>query len=261
VPHEDAPLLDAWRQGDVALVPLELPALVLDGEEIIWQAIDAPHGVVILSQSCDIIKHVDHRPYVQVAGLVPANDGEIAKAARKETPSRIHLTCLDDKGLLIDLDAVATVHKAVVATWQHTPGCGSDEERRRVAAGIARHKQRFAFPDRFNEVVVRSVRRWIEDKRSKASPQGNFVRAMHEVRVLCDDWDAPTELTFLVIVNHFPDDNELAKWTEASKLLESKAVSDEYPKGEFRIVRYDDISAREYLESDRLDWEGLSDAP
>jgi hypothetical protein len=50
------------------------------------------------------------------------------------------------------------------------------------------------------------------------------------------------------------------QWIDAAKQLEGKAVHDAYPEAEFRIVTYDDISAREYLESDRLDWDGLSDA-
>jgi hypothetical protein len=259
VPANDAPLLDDWRQGDLALASIEMPIIDLDGE-VVWQAIDALHGVVIISQSCDIIKDIDKRPYVQVAALVPATAGEIARAVKGETPSRIHLECIVDRELLIDLDVTATVHKNVVATWQHTVGCCSDQERRRIAAGFARHRQRFAFPDKFND-LVRHLRSWIANKRDKASTQGNFVRAICEIRVLCDNWDEPTELTFLAIVNHKPAEDEFAEWTKAAKSLEAKAANGAYPRGEFRIVTYDDISAREYLKSDRLDWDGLSDAP
>jgi hypothetical protein len=230
-----------------------------DSDGPFWQTIDAPHGVVILSQSCDIIKEVERRPYVQVAGLVPANDGEIARAVKSDTPSRIYLEGLLDRGLLVDLDTTSTIHKMVVATWPRTAGCGTDAERRRVAAGLARHRHRFAFPDNFNE-MVRPIRDWIESKRSKASPQGNFVRAMREVRVRCDNWEEPKELTFLAIVDHLPEPAELEKWREAAKLLEQKVANDIYPHGELHIVTYDEISARDYLESDRLDWEGLSDA-
>jgi hypothetical protein len=260
VASEDTPLLDEWRQGDLAFEAIELPVMALDGQDLSWQAIDASHGVVLISQSCDIIRDVDLRPYIQVAGLVPATDGEIAKAIRKETPSRIHLDCLLERNLLIDLDAAATVHKSVVATWKRTAGCVSDEERRRVAAGLARHRQRFAFPDSFNE-LVRPVRSWVESKRSKAGPFGNFVRAIFEMRVHCDNWDEPTELTFLIIVNHMPALDEFTEWDKAAKALEQKATRDGYPQSEFRIVTYEDISAREYLDSDRLDWDGLSDAP
>jgi hypothetical protein len=256
---ENAPLLDEWRQGDLALTPLELTVLMVDADGTFWKPIDAPHGVAILSQSCDIIKEVEQRPYIQVAGLVPANDGEIARAANRETPSRIYLECLLDSGLLIDLDMTATVHKTVVATWPRSAGCETDAERRRVAAGLARHRHRFAFPDDFNK-MIKPLRKWIESKRSSASPQGNFVKAIREIRVRCDNWAEPSELVFLAIVDHLPEKGELEQWKEAAKFLEKKVANDTYPDGELQIVTYDNISARDYLESDRLDWEGLSDA-
>ncbi len=259
---EQVPLLDEWRQGDISLAPIELPALVLDAGEIAWQAIDAAHGVMLISQSCDIVRDVNQRPFVHVAALVPATDDEIGRAIRRETPSRIHLECVADRGFLIDLDITATVHKSVVANWERIPGCQTDDEQRRIAAALARFRQRFAFPDNFN-AMVQPIRRWIESKRSKQSAQGNFVRAMHEVRVRCDDWEKPTELTFYAIVNRKPEEAETGDWAAAAKTLEEKAaaVKGEYPQPEFQIVRYDDLSAAEYLGTDRLDWEGLSDAP
>lgn len=260
MPGKESPLLDEWRQGDLALFPLELSVLMIDNQGVFWKAMDAAYGVVVLSQSCDIIREVEARPYVQVAALVPATIAELQRAVNKEVPSRIHLNCLLDKELLIDLDVIATVHKSVVATWSRTQGCLDDHERRRVAAGFARHRQRFAFPDKFNDLIT-PVRSWIEKKRNKQSVQGNFVRALHEIRALCDDWEAPTELTFLAVVSHIPTPDELARWEESAKSLEAKAAHDDYPKAEFRIVTYDNISAREYRDSDRLDWEGLSDAP
>ena len=257
----EVPLLDEWRQGDLFLAPVELPAVVLDGEELAWQGIDAAHGVILISQSCDIIRDVEHRPFVHVAALVLATDEEIARAIRRETPSRVHLECIVDQHLLIDLDVTATIHKSVVATWLRTPGCQSDDERRRIAAALARFRQRFAFPDDFN-ALVQPIRKWIESKRSKQSAQGNFVRAMNEVRVRCADWENPAEITFYVMVNAMPEAAEMADWLAAAKTLEQKAAAAKgrYPSPEFQIVRYDDLSAGEYLMTDRLDWEGLSDA-
>ena len=255
------PLLDAWRQGDLALTPLELPIVILEDGEEVWAAMDAPHGVMLLTQSCDVIRQVETRPNVTVAVLVPASEEELARAKRLEVPSRVWIPALDNSGLLVDLDATATVHKSVVATWPRTPGCADDSARKALSRALARHRQRFAFPDEFNELIM-PVRRWIESKRSKASHQGEFVRAMTEVRVQCDNWDAPTELTYLVIVDHRPDDDAtMANWEESAKVLQAKVADNgNFPDGEFRIVTVDEVSAREYLESDRLDWDGLSDA-
>lgn len=254
-------VLDEWRQGDLALAPLELPVIADENGEAVWQALDAAHGVMIISQSCDIVRSSDHRPYVQVAALVQATDSEIARSIRRETPSRIHLEAVANQGLLVDLDATATVQKAVVQTWVRTPGCRTDEERRRVAAALARYRQRFAFPDDFN-ALVSPVRRWIESKRSKQSNLGNFVRAIQEVRVHCDNWDAPSILAFYAFVNELPETQQLNEWNVAAKALRDKVAAEKgrYPDPDFDIVRYRDVSAAEYLVTDRLDWEGLSDA-
>lgn len=254
-------LLDEWRQGDLALAPFELPAIAAEDGETVWQAVDAAHGVMVISQSCDIVRSIENRPFVQVAALVRATDAEIGRSIRRETPSRIHLEAIADQGLLVDLDVTATVHKSVVQTWARTPGCRTDDERRRVAAALARYRQRFAFPDDFN-ALVSPVRRWIESKRSKQSPLGNFVRAIQEVRVLCNSWDEPSILTFYAFVNEMPEKQELDEWNTATNALRDKVAAERgrYPDADFIIVRYRDISAAEYLATDRLDWEGLSDA-
>lgn len=253
--------LDEWRQGDLSLSPLELPAITGDNGEAVWEAIDAMHGVMMISQSCDIVRSMDQRPFVQVAALVRATEAEIGRAIRRETPSRIHLEIIANRGLLVDLDVTATVHKSVVKNWVRTPGCQTDDERRRVAAALARHRHRFAFPDDFN-TLVSPVRRWIESKRSKTSTSGNFVRAIQEVRVQCDNWDEPSSLTFYAFVNDLPETQELNDWTSAAETLREKAAQQrgKYPDPDFLIVRYVDFSAAEYLVTDRLDWEGLSDA-
>lgn len=233
--------------------------LVADEDGVAVVPIECPDGVALLSQSCDVVRGVEQRPFVQVAALVRATSDEIDRAAKGSVPSRLYLQCLESAGLLIDLDATATVHKEVAATWPRSPGCQTDAERRIFAAALARYRQRFAFPDAFNQLIL-PVRRWVESKRSKASPQGEFVRAMHEVRVSCDNWEAPEELSFLIIVDHRPDSSVLEQWEACARTLEEKAAHEDYPAAEFRIATYDDISAREYLESDRLDWDGLSDA-
>jgi hypothetical protein len=214
---------------------------------------------MILSQSCDIIRDVDQRPHVAVAVLVSATAEEIARAERLDVPSRLFVEALRPASLLVDLDAIGTVHKAVVASWLRTQGCSTDEEQRRLGRGLARHRQRFAFPDVFNALVI-PIRRWIEAKRNKASPHGNFVRAIVEMRVRCDNWDHPNELTFLAIIACQPEEEEAAQWHEAAAQLAGKAKRDGWPEPDMLIATYDDVSAREYLESDRLDWDGLSDA-
>jgi hypothetical protein len=124
---------------------------------------------------------------------------------------------------------------------------------------LARHRQRFAFPDAFNE-LVKPIRRWFEKKAGKNSPAGKLVDNTREVRVRVDSWDSPTELLFLVLLTTQPTPSELLEWQKEVDALASKIEHGAYPEPEFRVVSLQDVSAAEYLAADRLDWDGLSDA-
>jgi hypothetical protein len=255
----ETPLLNDWRQGDLALLPVELPFLeILDGE-LVASAAEADFGVAILTQSCDIVRSIDHKPHVQVAALVKVDVAELDRAKAGHLPGRIYLQALQADSLVIDLDSAATVHKEVVATWPRTPGCPTDEEQRRFGAALARHRQRFAFPDSFN-ALVKPIRRWFERKAGKDNAAGKLVDHTHEVRVRTDSWDAPTELVFLVLLREPATTAELKDWHTLLDDLASKAKGPGWPLPEFRIATLRDISAAEYLASDRLDWDGLSNA-
>lgn len=90
--EEAAALLNDWRQGDAALLPVELPFLDLDDEgNGFVSAIEADHGVVLLTQSCDVIRDVGDKPLVQVAALIQVSDAELERARQGHTPSRIYI--------------------------------------------------------------------------------------------------------------------------------------------------------------------------
>lgn len=255
---DSVPLLDAWRQGDLSFDPVELPALVLDGAEPAFAYVNAPHGVAVISQSCDIVRDPEHRPWIHVAILEEQPPERMDAIKLGNYPHLLYIEPIAGRNLAANLDDIAIVDKKLAASWTRIEGCASDTEQRRVAAALARHRHRFAFPDAFNE-LVKPLRRWIEDKRSKNSEAGNFVRAIREVRVMTDKWEAPSDLLFLVLVDDFPD--PLPKeWTASLETLAEKGKRDGFPDPEFRLVSYDMISAREYLASDRLDWEGLSES-
>jgi hypothetical protein len=253
------PLLNHWRQGDVALLPVELPYLDLDetGKPFI-SAIEADHGVVLLSQSCDVIRDVEDKPLVQVAALVEVSAEELERVRQGHAPGLVYVPSVSASSLVADLDSAVTVHKKAIATWPRVNGCTNDEEQRQFAAALARHRQRFAFPDKFND-LVKPLRRWFEDKVGKNSPAGRCADATREIRACVDDWEAPTRLSFLVLVEgELPA--EAVQWQKELDALAERRQHDDYPPFEFRLASFDGISAAEYLASDRLDWDGLSDA-
>lgn len=255
---DDKPLLDQWRQGDLILTPLELPIMAHDNDGPTFEAA-LPVGAAVLTQSCDIIRSHEDKPYIQIAALAKAGDAELMRAKTGANVRYGYLETLAERGLVVDFDVSATVDKETVALWERTPGCRDDDERRAFARAIARQRERFAFPDNFND-LIKPFRRWLESKRSVDSGYGRFVRAVREIRAFCDDWDAPKLLTFLFMVDAGPATDDEKAWGEALTTLRGKAKHDAYPTPVCRWLTYDDISAREYLATSRLDLDGLSDA-
>lgn len=251
--------MDDWQQGDLIFSPLELPYIAYDNDEVVVGFIDAPHGIALVTQTCDIIRSKTDRPDVHVAALVQVDADELARIERGDKPSWATLPALKMRGLAIDLDAVASVSKDVLANWERCPGCTDDASIRTFASQLARHRQRYAFPDKFNDDVLRPMRRWVESKRKKQNAHGEFIRSTIEFRVWCDDWKTPTDLVLLVILFNTPDHEAFDSMIESADAMLGKCKFERYPKPSIRFVTMDEISAREYVESHRLDWDALSD--
>jgi hypothetical protein len=257
--EDGKPILDDWRQGDLVLAPVELPQLDVEEGETVVSFIEAEHGVAVLTQSCDIVRSHEDRPVVQVAALTPADADELQRARSGQAVRYAYLPSLAERGLVIDLDISATVTKQLAQAWERTTGCTNDDERRSLAGAIARHRQRFAFPDAFN-AVVKPIRKLVEKKRNVDSAQGRLVRALEEIRVTCDNWDAPTGLLFTFILDEAPPPADAPEWRQTLDDLENKLKHPDFPDPSCRLVTYDELSARELIDSDRLDLDGLSDA-
>lgn len=213
----------------------------------------------MLSQTCDVVRSHEIRPYVQVAALVPVNAAGMERARSRADVRLAFIPALEGQMLVADLEFVATVDKEAVVSWPRETGCPTDDDKRTFAAAIARHRQRFAFPDDFND-LVRPVRKWIESKRRADSANGRLVRAIREIRVTCDDWSAPMSLVFWLYLSDKAPVADSREWDHAIDQLETKARHANYPNPTFRLVTYEDVSARDYVTADRLDLDGMSDA-
>jgi hypothetical protein len=153
-----------------------------------------------------------------------------------------------------------TVEKSVVAKWARTEGCRTDDEIRRFSLALARKRDRFAFPDDFTKFVERLQKRFIE-KHDRQSEEGRALRALREIRVRASpSWDAAeVELIFWFIREEDEIDFEGQGWESwfASWL---RLIP---PSGKFKSVNglvttLEDLTARDYVESDRLDLDYLS---
>jgi hypothetical protein len=140
--------------------------------------------VVVLTQTCDIVRPPDQRPYLQVAALVRVSDANKAKRyAEGETPQYV---AVPEAGpdVFADLDRIITLKKRLIADCPHHTGVAADpEEVRRFGQAVARKFGRYPFPNYFIRSVEplrsRVLRRW--DKPD--SPEGKVLADLVQIRV------------------------------------------------------------------------------
>ncbi len=159
-----------WRQGDVSLdsglefIHLADPTCPHTATSV--EAVATAHGgatqaaenivvaeevkgVVVLTQTCDIVRPWEDRPFVEVAPLVGLDDETVEQVRRLKRPAFAYVPGMAEKGLVADLDRVMTVEKAIVASWTRVSGWRTDTESRMFSRALARQRSRFAFPDDF----------------------------------------------------------------------------------------------------------------
>jgi hypothetical protein len=202
--------LREWRQGDATLdagtffvhladkrAPLsdEAHDAVARGEvaadEDVFEILSPVEGLVVVSQSCDIVRECSKSECVEVSALIPVEEERILEAIRKRQRIRYaYVPGLADRKLVADLERTMTVEKAVVASWSRIEGCRTDRERATFAEALARKRGRFAFPDEFNHGLRRFKDR-LKRAEGRKSPAGDLLAALDEIRVQASpDWGA-----------------------------------------------------------------------
>ena len=273
--------LRVWRQGDVSLdadlefvhfADLSRPhspasaqvaeALANDGEAIEVGAtpvLDEVRGMVMLSQTCDVVRRCRDRPFVEVAPLVEVDESVVEEIRRLKRPAFAYVPTTVGDRLVADLDRTMTVEKALIAGWTRIPGWQTDDDLRDFARALARKRSRFAFPDDF-VAAARSLQQHLIDKHSRQTDEGAHVRALREIRVrAAPSWDASElQLSWWFIKDADPVDVQV-DWP--ALLDQWLALFDQ--TGRFRLdppiaCRLEDMTARDYVESDHLDLDRLS---
>lgn len=280
-PSEVTAALQVWQQGDAVLMDdlefvhlarLDLPLTdetrrardlaVAKGEEIdstpaaIATTID---GIVVISQTCDVVRSAVARPFVRVAPLIQVDAATYAEVKAGKRPAFVAVPTLADKRLVGDLDRAMTVEKTLLATWPRTAGCASDAEVRDFAAALGRLSSRFAFPDSFEPYVKKMMTR-IKGKHGNASPEGSHLASLREIRVRASpSWGSPKiSLELWFIKEDDPTDCDAAWRHWIGKWLELLPKSELFSISYWIDCHLEDLSARDYVESDRLDLDWLS---
>ena len=215
-------------------------------------------GLVVVTQSCDIVRSCKERPFIEVAPLVEVKDKILKQVKNRRRPRYAFIPAMAEHSLVADLDQVMTVEKSVVMSWERTPGCKDSDEVRRFAEALARKRNRFAFPDDFVE-LIKELRKYIISKHNKNSEEGKFLRALEEIRVeATPDWRADQiDLHFWFLLQDEPltvePPNKYRK-----KFLEMTPPRGKFSNVEISIVLLKNLPASDYVGSDQLDLDYLS---
>ena len=272
--------LEDWRQGDFVVGPdLEFlhladinqplsPAaqqisISLATEEEVATGptpiLDEVAGFVILTQTCDIVRDCRQRPFVEVAPLVSATAEELEGARRLRRVALGYLAGAAAKGLVADLDRTMTLEKAIMAGWKRVPGWDCDAQLRDFVDALTRKRSRFAFPDDFNE-AVRPLQKRLSAKHDKHSDEGAHLQALTEIRVrAAPSWDdEQVQLNWWFIKESDPEIKTVDWSGWAEKWMNLFSNNKRFTVNSQIVCRLEDMTAREYVESDRLDLDRLS---
>ncbi|CAN5166940.1 hypothetical protein BH09ACT5_BH09ACT5_03810 [soil metagenome] len=157
-----------------------------------------PHGVVIVSQTCDVVQ-----PKIRtlvVAVVRKLSHEKAAEAANGSQPRYVPLPRLG-VNYFADLDHIATIAKSEVMRLDVQQGLSDHvSEARKFSARVGRRYSRYAFPD--------VVAPWLSPLRSIVSSRATAEDALKkaadlilELRVQPTSWDeVPVDLTLHVIL-------------------------------------------------------------
>ncbi len=155
-----------------------------------------------------------------------------------------------------------TVEKSFLQFWARTVGCRNDGERREFGRRVARIHQRFAFPDDLQPALGEMVKR-IKKRYKRGDLEGKALQAVEEIRITASPgWDAGQIGVFLTFaLSHGTIAVEITDEQWADLLVQWLSLCK--PTGVIRsvegtILPLDMMTAREYLDSDRLELDYLS---
>jgi hypothetical protein len=274
--------LQDWRQGD--LIPgTALPAVVIFrrtqplteataalAEEAKGETDETMIGeqefeaLVVTSQTCDVIEHPRHSPYVSLAPLVRINDEGRAVEARHGYMPRYPPVPGAGDDAFADLALSTTIEKAVLLGVARTPGLRSDDEIRHFQGITQRHYGRFAFPDAMHP-ALNLLRKRLREKKDKDSFEGKAIGIVDEIRLLATpNWDAESiDVDLLLLLRSRAAmealDSDATRWEAQRTVWEQLCVPTDTVKTlRLILVPFAELDAETYKASDLWDLGGMS---
>ena len=263
--------LKEWRQGDYVIgehwfvyrVNPQRP-LTSDSTDDSKEESDLVEsevkGFVIVTQTCDIVRTCNERPFVEIVPLVEVDEQQLHDIQRSRRPQYAYIPGVVKLNLAADLDRVMTIEKAVLVEWKRKPGCLNDDEVRELGQALIRKRARFAFPDDFT-VFARKLQNRLRDKHGKATDEGEALRALREIRVRAEpSWNSlKIRLIFWFIREGEHSQFKGIGWDIfLDQWLRLIPESGRYHNVDGSVVALEDMTAKEYVESAPLDLNHLS---
>ena len=240
---------------------MPLTAAAAEGDDAGLQALTSEVlGLVVLTQTCDVVRSCVTRPYVEVAPLVQVETDDLLAIQRGRRPGHAALPALVDSSLVVDLDRAMTVEKSIVAKWERTPGYTLDADGRAFAQALTRKSARFAFPDDFT-VLAEKLRARLTGKHEKNTDEGHSLRALREIRVQASPaWDAnPVALFFWFVRADADADFGGRIWADQLQAWLKLVPRDgRFTEINGQVVTLEEMTGADYVGSDPLDLDHLS---
>lgn len=262
----------SWRQGDIvelgAISWFALPRLALTSqsaavnEEELSSIVAQTDRLAIVSQTCDIVRDCQQRPFLLLAPIVELPEPVAGEARSGARPRYIPIPGLGNNSFA-DLDTVVTSEKSILLGFDPKRGLVNERSQRQFGNSIARVFSRFAFPDDLPRTLNKMVTR-IKSKHARDSDEGRVLEAIEEIRLTgSPSWDA-NEIDVFILFSP-------ATRSEASEVVPDEKWDDfidswidkAEPIGVIRsvdgaMIPLDELTARQYIDSVPLDLDYLS---
>lgn len=263
--------LASWRQGDCTVgerwfvhrfdpeAPLTAEGRAAAGLDVDFVEASVA-GLVVVTQTCDIVRNCIERPYIEVSPLVEVDERRLHEIERGRRPAFALLPLLASRRLVADLDRTMTVEKPVAARWLRTPGWTTDAEGRAFSAALARKRVRFAFPDDFTDLVSKLHAR-LAEKHDKQTDEGRGLRALREIRVQAGpSWEAgQVSVMFWFITDDRDANFNGTSWVEMlHSWLKLTPAAGRFLEVNGQVTTLEEMLAADYVDSDPLDLDHLS---
>ncbi len=262
---KDYAYLEEWRQGDFSL---SVGGFLYGAPSTDGDAFDAREtteeilGLVVITQTCDIVRRTGGRHYVAVCPLIEVKEAEIKEVAKGRRP---YLASVENtaENVFADLRRPFSVDKDLLREWDRKEGFSTEKTRVGFSASLERKFGQFAFPDEF-DAALKNFKDRVWSRHDKGeSPPGKVYRSVDQIRFrVLPSWEAVEKSITVIAVLH-PADKRHVEIKEIVSELEKQLKKVKWPEGYkwdepmFIAQTSDYLSAQDILDSQRGDFDFL----